>query len=81
MAEGSNISISVSDYFSTMLDQSMDWDAAAEVRRRWGKAFCLKGIMSVEDAQEQSILARRDYGVQPRRPTARWEPSAFRSAG
>ena len=29
----------------------MDWDAAAEVRRRWGKAFCLKGIMSVEDAQ------------------------------
>ena len=51
VAEGSNISISVSDYFSTMLDQSMDWDAAAEVRRRWGKAFCLKGIMSVEDAQ------------------------------
>ena len=51
VAEGSNISISVSDYFSTMLDQSMDWDAAAEVRRRWGKAFCLKGIMSVKDAQ------------------------------
>ena len=51
VAEGSNISISVSDYFSTMLDQAMDWDAAAEVRRRWGKAFCLKGIMSVEDAQ------------------------------
>ena len=51
VAEGSNISISVSDYFSSMLDQSMDWDAAAEVRRRWGKAFCLKGIMSVEDAQ------------------------------
>ena len=51
VAEGSNISISVSDYFSAMLDQAMDWDAAAEVRRRWGKAFCLKGIMSVEDAQ------------------------------
>ena len=51
VAEGSNISISVSDYFSAMLDQTMDWDAAAEVRRRWGKAFCLKGIMSVEDAQ------------------------------
>ena len=51
VAEGSNISISVSDYFSTMLDQSMDWHAAAEVRRRWGKAFCLKGIMSVGDAQ------------------------------
>ena len=50
--EGSNVSISVSDYFSTMLDQTMDWDAAAEVRERWGKAFCLKGIMSVEDAKK-----------------------------
>lgn len=50
--EGSNVSISVSDYFSTMLDQTMDWDAAAEVRKRWGKAFCLKGIMSVEDARK-----------------------------
>ncbi|MEC8112917.1 MAG: alpha-hydroxy acid oxidase, partial [Pseudomonadota bacterium] len=49
--EGSNVSISVSDYFSTMLDQTMDWVAAAEVRERWGKAFCLKGIMSVEDAK------------------------------
>lgn len=50
--EGSNVSISVSDYFSTMLDQTMDWDAAAEVRERWGKAFCLKGIMSVADAKK-----------------------------
>jgi L-lactate dehydrogenase (cytochrome) len=50
VAEGSNISISVSEYFSTMLDQSMDWAAAEEIRKRWGKHFCLKGIMSVEDA-------------------------------
>ena len=50
--EGSNVSISVSDYFSTMLDQTMDWDAAAEVRKRWCRAFCLKGIMSVEDARK-----------------------------
>ena len=52
IAEGSNVSISVPDYFSTMLDQSMDWDAAAAVRERWGRAFCLKGIMSVEDARK-----------------------------
>jgi L-lactate dehydrogenase (cytochrome) len=51
VAEGSNISISVSEYFSTMLDQSMDWEAAADVRKRWGGHFCLKGIMSVEDAR------------------------------
>jgi L-lactate dehydrogenase (cytochrome) len=48
--EGSSISLSVSDYFSTMLDQSMDWKAAEGVRKQWGKQFCLKGIMSVEDA-------------------------------
>jgi L-lactate dehydrogenase (cytochrome) len=51
VGEGSNVSISIGDYFSTMLDQSMDWKAAAEVRKRWGGEFCLKGIMSVEDAR------------------------------
>lgn len=51
IAEGSNVSVTVSDYFSTMLDQTMDWEAAADVRKRWGGEFCLKGIMSVEDAR------------------------------
>ncbi|MEM1440458.1 MAG: alpha-hydroxy acid oxidase, partial [Pseudomonadota bacterium] len=36
---------------SKMLDQSMTWDDAAEVRERWGGPFCLKGVMSVEDAR------------------------------
>ncbi len=49
--EGSNIAISVSEYFSTMLDQSMDWNDAQEVRKKWGKSFCLKGVMSVTDAK------------------------------
>ena len=49
--EGSNISVSVADYFSTMLDQSMNWKDAADVRKKWGKQFCLKGIMSVADAK------------------------------
>jgi L-lactate dehydrogenase (cytochrome) len=31
--EGSNISVSVADYFSTMLDQSMNWQDAAEPAR------------------------------------------------
>jgi len=51
IAEGSNVSVSVSEYFSSMLDQSMDWDAAADIRERWGGPFCLKGIMSVRDAR------------------------------
>ena len=49
--EGSNISISVGDYFNKMLDQSMDWKDAEAVRKKWGKQFCLKGIMSVPDAK------------------------------
>ncbi len=51
VTEGSDVSISISDYFSTMLDQSMDWAAAEAVRKQWGGAFCLKGIMSVDDAR------------------------------
>jgi L-lactate dehydrogenase (cytochrome) len=49
--EGTNVSLSVSDYFSTMLDQSMDWAAAEDVRKHWGGEFCLKGIMSAADAR------------------------------
>ena len=49
--EGSNVAISVGEYFSTMLDQSMNWRDAEQVRVKWGKQFCLKGIMSVADAR------------------------------
>jgi len=49
--EGSNVSVSVGDYFSTMLDQSMNWQDAESVRKKWDKQFCLKGIMSVADAK------------------------------
>jgi L-lactate dehydrogenase (cytochrome) len=51
VAAGSNVALSVSDYLTTMLDQSMDWRTAEDVRAEWGGAFCLKGIMSVEDAR------------------------------
>ncbi|NOX69962.1 MAG: alpha-hydroxy-acid oxidizing protein [Gammaproteobacteria bacterium] len=49
--DGTNIAMSVSDYFTNMLDQSMDWQAAEEVCRYWGGPFALKGIMSVDDAK------------------------------
>jgi L-lactate dehydrogenase (cytochrome) len=47
----SNVPVTISDYFSTMLDQSMNWHDAESVRKKWGKQFCLKGIMSVADAK------------------------------
>ena len=51
VSEGTAVTTSVSNYFSTMLDQSMDWKAAEWVAKTWGGHFCLKGIMSVEDAK------------------------------
>jgi L-lactate dehydrogenase (cytochrome) len=51
VAAGSNVALSVSDYLTTMLDQSMDWRTAEAIRAEWGGAFCLKGIMSVDDAR------------------------------
>ena len=51
VSEGSNVAVSVADYFNTMLDQSIDWKMAESIRAEWGGQFCLKGIMSVEDAK------------------------------
>ena len=48
---GTNVAVSVAEYFNTMLDTSMDWKMAENVRADWGGEFCLKGIMSVEDAK------------------------------
>ena len=51
VGQGTKFAVSVSDYFSTMLDQSMSWSNAEEIRKYWKGPFCLKGIMSVEDAK------------------------------
>ena len=51
VGQGTNVAVSVADYFNTMLDQSMDWKMAEQVRADWGGQFCLKGIMSVADAK------------------------------
>lgn len=48
---GTNVAVSVAEYFNTMLDTSMDWKMAEKVRSDWDGEFCLKGIMSVEDAK------------------------------
>jgi L-lactate dehydrogenase (cytochrome) len=51
ISEGSNLAISIGEYFSKILDPSMNWADAEKVRQHWGGAFCLKGIMSVADAK------------------------------
>ncbi len=49
--QGSKFALPIADYFNTMLDPSMDWKTAETIRADWGGQFCLKGVMSVEDAR------------------------------
>lgn len=48
---GTNLAVSVGEYFSTMLDQSMNWKDAENLCAQWNGQFALKGVMSVEDAK------------------------------
>jgi L-lactate dehydrogenase (cytochrome) len=50
-SEGSSEPISIANYFNTVLDPTMNWKDAEKIRSDWGGEFCLKGIMSVEDAR------------------------------
>ncbi len=51
IAAGWDIPTSVAGYFTSLLDQSLDWKRAEAIRNDWGGEFCLKGIMSVGDAR------------------------------
>ena len=51
VTEGTNLAVSVGQYFSTMLEQSMNWSDAEKLCQQWNGQFALKGIMSVEDAK------------------------------
>ncbi|MFO4987276.1 alpha-hydroxy-acid oxidizing protein, partial [Salmonella enterica subsp. enterica serovar 1,4,[5],12:i:-] len=43
--------MSISRYFTEMLDPAMTWDDVAEMVKLWSGQFCLKGVMSVADAK------------------------------
>ncbi len=51
VSEGTNLAVSVGEYFSSMLDQSMNWNDAEKLCAQWGGHFALKGVMSVDDAK------------------------------
>ena len=44
--------LSIGRYFSDMLDPLMNWDDVIQMVKEWDGQFCLKGIMSVEDAKK-----------------------------
>ncbi|MBA3054832.1 MAG: alpha-hydroxy-acid oxidizing protein [Sphingomonadales bacterium] len=51
VAAGTGEAASIAGYFNTMLDQSMTWATAEQIRNDWGGTFCLKGVMSAADAR------------------------------
>ena len=48
--------MSISKYFTEMLDPTMNWDDVAEMVSLWSGQFCLKGIMSVADAKRAADI-------------------------
>lgn len=46
----SGSTVSVGRYFTEMLDPTMTWDDVTEMIELWDGEFCLKGVMSQEDA-------------------------------
>src|SRR3546814_20378599 len=51
VSEGSSGPKSVAEYFTSMLDQSLDRRRAEAIRNKWDGPFCLKGIVEVEDSK------------------------------
>ena len=49
-------SLTIGRYFTEMLDPSMTWDDVAQMVDDWGGQFCLKGVMSVNDAERAADI-------------------------
>ncbi|WP_428623304.1 alpha-hydroxy acid oxidase [Sedimenticola sp.] len=53
---GRNATTTVSDYFTHMLDPTMDWEDVEQLVKIWDGHFCLKGIMSADDARKAADI-------------------------
>ena len=49
--EGTDVKVSIGEYFTSLIDQDMNWDTINDISKKWGKELCIKGVMSVEDAK------------------------------
>jgi L-lactate dehydrogenase (cytochrome) len=48
--------LSIGRYFTDMLDPSMNWDDVAGMVKEWDGQFCLKGVMSADDAKKAADI-------------------------
>jgi L-lactate dehydrogenase (cytochrome) len=49
-------SLTIGRYFTEMLDPTINWDDVAAMVKEWNGPFCLKGVMSVEDARRAAEI-------------------------
>jgi L-lactate dehydrogenase (cytochrome) len=49
-------SMSIGRYFTDLLDPTMNWTDVGEMIREWDGQFCLKGVMSAEDAKHAADI-------------------------
>lgn len=52
----SSSAMSIGHYFTEMLDPMMGWSDIEKMVNQWDGHFCLKGIMSVEDARKAAAI-------------------------
>jgi L-lactate dehydrogenase (cytochrome) len=48
--------LTIGRYFTEMLDPSMNWDDVERMVAEWGGPFCLKGVISIEDAKKAAEI-------------------------
>lgn len=48
--------LSISRYFTEMLEPSLSWNDLAEMKDYWGGKFCIKGVVHPEDARRAAEL-------------------------
>src|SRR3546814_16443116 len=63
VSEGSSVPSSVADYFTSMLDQSLDWKRAEAIRGAWDGPFALHCIVAVEAARPAVAIGAPDIMV------------------
>ncbi len=47
-----NATTTIGDYFTNMLDPTMNWTDVEKLVKEWDGEFCLKGIMTADDARK-----------------------------
>ncbi len=74
--------MSIGRYFTEMLDPSMNWEDVAEMVRLWDGQFCLKGVMSVDDARRAAEIGCTGIVLSNHGgPAAGWLTRSIRSIG